>query len=370
MKSTFIHPSMLYIIGLLFLVGCEQPLEKKRVIKKVKAVQIGALSGLEKRAFPGKAKAVDEATLSFRVSGQVETLIVKSGDMVKKGDVMATLDATDYQNSVRVAQGLLAEATAANQDAARNYRRLLEIQEKEPGVISQSMVDKAQAEDAITYAAKNSAEASLQLAMDQLSYAQLLAPFDGEVVATYAEAFETIIAKQGILRLINRNSMEFEFEVPERLIGYASMVEEARVVFDVNPDASFAATVVEVGREASRSTRTYPVTLNLEDNNAIEVLPGMAGKAYIKATLPEESVYTGIDIPATALFSIGDMEQSYVWVVNEGVLEKREVEVLRPTDFGIKVARGINQGEWIVVAGVNSLSENQQVRIMDATETH
>lgn len=351
----------------LFLQGCSDEPVREKVVKKVKAIQLGAYSGIEQRAFPGKAQAVDEANLSFRVSGQMATLSVKSGDSVESGDMLAELDDTDFRNSVQIAEGLLAEAEAAYINADRNYKRALDIQKTDPGIISQVMIDQAQADASITQAAKTSAEASLKLAQDRLAYASLKAPFSGEVVATYVEAFETIIAKQNIIRLINRNTMEFVFDVPESLIGYANAVAEATVVFDVKPDVSIVAKVKEIGREASASTRTYPVTLLVESSDKFDVLPGMAGKAFIKATLPEDSEYAGINVPATALFSEGEMTNSFVWVINNDTVQKRAVEVVRPTDYGIKIGSGLQQGDWIVVAGVHSLIEGQQVRVMDAT---
>ena len=349
----------------LSLLGCSEPEPEAPVIKKVKAIQIGELSNLEQRAFPGKAQAVEEANLSFRVSGQVEVMNVKSGDFVKKGDVLAILDETDLKNSVKVAEGLLAEATAAHLDASRNYKRAMDIQTSNSGVISQTAVDRAQANYEITKASQESAEASLAIAEDRLSYAKLKAPFDGEVVATYSEAHETIVAKQNILRLINRDSMEFVFDVPERLIGYSDLVEKASVRFDVRPDIAIPAEIKEVGREASKSTRTYPITLKIDQISQYEVLPGMAGKAHIQASMPMDSEFTGIDIPSTALFSKGEIENSYVWVIEQNQVKQRSVEVLSLTDSGVKVASGLNQGDWVVTAGVNFLVEDQRVSILE-----
>lgn len=355
------------ILSLSLLPSCSEAPQKPIVIKKVKAIQIGEFSGLSQRAFPGKAQAVEEASLSFRVSGQVASRPVKVGDIVKAGDVLATLDDTDFKNAVNIADGLVGEAKAANVDAAKNYQRSLDIQKKDPGIISQVLIDKAQADDAITAAALKSAKANLQLAKDRLSYTQIKSPFDGEVVATYVESFETIIAKQNIIRVVNPSAMEFLFEVPESLIGYATLVSSAKVVFDIKPTVELNATLKEVGREASQSTRTYPLTLLLEKTGKLDVLPGMAGKAYLTANLPQESDLTGFVVPASALFSEGELAQSYVWVINDNKVNKRSVKIGTPSDYGLHIKEGLNPGDWIVVAGVHTLLENQEVRVMDVT---
>lgn len=345
------------------LIACSEEKPAPKVIKKVKAMKLGAVESIDRRAFPGKAKAVSEASLSFRVSGQMASRPVNVGDKVKAGDLLASLDDVDFKNAVKVAEGLLGEAEAANIDAAKNYKRALDIQKSDPGVISAQMIDKAKANDAITAAARKSAAANLKLAKDRLSYTKILAPFDGEIVAAYVESFETIIAKQRILRIMNPDSMEFVFDVPESLIGYANMVESASVTFDVNTKVSIPATVKEVGREASQSTRTYPVTLLIDNAEEFSVLPGMAGKAFIKAKIPDSD--SGLIIPASAIFSTDEITNSFVWVIIDDKVSKRKVTISAPSDFGIKISEGINSGDWIVVAGVHSLVEGQQVRVLD-----
>ncbi|WNC74138.1 efflux RND transporter periplasmic adaptor subunit [Thalassotalea psychrophila] len=358
---------LLVVCLITLLIACTEAPKKETVIKKVKAVKVGELSGIEQRSFPGKAQAIEEAILSFRISGQMIARNVNNGDIIEMGDVLASLDDTDFKNSVAIAEGVVAETEAAYLDASRNYQRLLDIKKTDPEIISQVMIDNAQAHDSITRAANASAKAALKLAEDRLSYSHIKAPFSGEVVATYVEAHETIIAKQKIVKIINSDAMEFTFDVPESLISYANQVIDAVVILDIQPDVSLPAKIKEISREASQSTRTYPVTLFIENTEAFKVLPGMAGKAYLKASLPGNKEFSGFDIPASALFSDGELTNSFVWVVVDNKVVKRAVEVLRPTDYGIKVSEGLEQGEWLIVAGVHSLVEGQQVRILDAT---
>ena len=75
----------------------------------------------------------------------------------------------------------------------------------------------------------------------------------------------------------------------------------------------------------------------------------------------------GIQIPATAVFAQQDPTKSFVWVIDEAskVLERREVEIGRLTDFGVVVRSGLEAGEWVVTKGVHSVKEGQVVRIMD-----
>jgi len=361
-------PYLLGLFVLLFLQACSEPPEKEKPVKLVKAIQAGDYGLQSQRAFPGRAEAAQEATLSFRVSGQLETRPVNAGDKVAEGTVLATLDSADFKNALNAARGELAKAQAAVEDTDADYTRVLNVQREDPGAISQKSVDRAKAARSVARASTDSARSAVKLAQDRLGYTVLKAPFDGEVVAAYVEANETLVAKQPVVRVLNQKSIEFKIDVPESLIGYARQVTSADVRFDIQPDIDIPATIKEVGREAKQGTRTYPVTLLLQATDKFEILPGMAGKAFIQAELPEKAVETGIEIPATAFFSEGDKSQSFVWVVVENKLQKRQVEVGLPSDYGVRVQSGLQPGELIVVAGVNSLSEGQSVRVIDAVE--
>jgi RND family efflux transporter MFP subunit len=355
------------IVGLLFLQSCKEPPKKEVLPKPVKAIRIGDVERLSQRAFPGRAEAEQEATLSFRVSGQMLKRNVNMGDKVEKGKVLAQLDPADFKNVLNVARGGLAKAEAALEDAAADYARATSVQDEDAGAISQQYVDRTKAARSVAQAARDSAGSAVKIAQDRLDYAMLKAPFSGEIVATYAEAFETVVAKQPIMRLLDQGSIEFKVDVPESLIGYANQVVSAEVRFDIKPDIPIAATIKEVGREASQGTRTYPVTLLLQSTDKFEVLPGMAGKAFIRARPPEDAPQMGTVIPAAALFSGGEENQSFVWIIADNTLQQRQVTVGLPSDYGVRVKSGLNPGDWIVIAGVHSLSEGQPVRVIDAT---
>ena len=192
-------------------------------------------------------------------------------------------------------------------------------------------------------------------------------PFSGVVVETYVENFETVIAKQPVLRLLDPTSIEFVISVPENKISHAPYVDKIVVTFDALPGVEIPASIKEIGREASQATRTYPVTLVMAQPDDAEILPGMAGSAKIWAKLPEDAKETGMQLPATAIFALEDPKKSYVWVIDETskTLKSREVETGQLTHYGILIRSGLSAGEWVVVKGVHSVHEGQVVRILD-----
>lgn len=352
----------LVIISLL-LTGCTKEAPPPPP-KPVKALQISDPRALAEGSFPGRAAAAQEANLSFRVSGPLVELSVNVGDEVAAGTIVARIDPNDFQVMVTNTESLHAAAQAAFRRADADYNRLISAQREDPGAISQRAVDLGLAARDGARAAVSSANATAQTARDRLSYTGLTAPFDGEVVETYVENFEIVIALQPIVRLVDPSNIEMTLSIPENLIGYADYVTNVRVTFDALPGVEVPATISEIGSEASQVTRTYPLTIVMDQPDGAEILPGMAGEASIQAQLPE-TAETGVHVPPTALFAGTDTERSYVWIIDNDVVTRREVQTGALTTTGVLVTGGLNPGELIVAAGVSALTEGQSVRVID-----
>ncbi|RLA04618.1 MAG: hypothetical protein DRQ54_09315 [Gammaproteobacteria bacterium] len=143
-------------------------------------------------------------------------------------------------------------------------------------------------------------------------------------------------------------------------------VKDIRVRFDPYPDRSLEAKIKEIGNEASKTTRTYPVTLIMEQPEDIKILPGMAGTAT--GTLPVSGTGDQSDkpvVPIGAVFTPDTQKRDHVWVIDEksGNVKLRVVKTGNLTPSGIQIIDGLDTGEWIAIAGVHTLREGQEVRI-------
>ncbi|MGR8950468.1 MAG: efflux RND transporter periplasmic adaptor subunit [Gammaproteobacteria bacterium] len=360
-----------YALGLIavtsLLGGCNQPPPpEKSQIRPVRAMQIATSENFEGRAFPGTAKAAQEVELSFRVSGPLIALPVKVGDVVQKGDVIAQIDPRDYQVKARNVRGQLDQVKAQLTRASSDLARQENIMKQDPGATSQTAIDRAREQRDSARASITSLQASLTAANDQLSYATLKAPFTGTVVATYVENFEDVRPKQPVARIVDDSSIEMVVSLPENLISLAPKAKNLRVIFDAFPDREIPATIKEIGTEASEVTRTYPVTLMMEQPDDIKILPGMSGRA--SGEPPEEmiaEIQGAVSIPASATFAMGD--DTFVWVVDQttNTVSKRKVQTGMPTNIGIGVTDGLSPGDWIVTAGVHYLVDGQEVRLLN-----
>ena len=358
---------LLGIILLLFTTGCEkQEVAVEEPVRPVKAMKIADFDEVLRRKFPGRAFATEEVELSFRIPGRLMTLPVNVGDRVKKGDVVARLDPHDYQVGLQLVEGQLENGRAALTGAEREFNRVMRIRKRDPGAVSQSMIDGAIEARDRAKANIRSLEAALQAAKDNVRYTYLRAPWNGTVVKKYLENFQDVLAKQKILRLIDKSQIEFEVFVPEHLIVLAPYVTKLFIEFNTYPGRKIPAKIKEIGKEATETTRTYPVTLIMEQQEGIQILPGMAGTADVESIPPESLSQKGIRVPESSVFASDNNDAFYVWVIDENAqtAHRREVKLGPMTNTGIRIQEGLKPGEWVATAGVHSIREGQKVRIL------
>ena len=362
------------ILLLLFVLpGCQEEMPQKDMIRMVRAVQVSDPAEFAKRWFPGQAKATQEVDLAFRVSGPLVEFPVNIGDEVPKGQELARIDPRDFEVELRNDQGQLEREKAVLKRTEADYERVVRIKKQDPGAVSQALIDRSRQLVDSTRANIRSLQAAVAAAQDRLGYTYLKAPFDGIITATYVENYEDVKAKQPIARLIDHSRIEMIINIPENMIYWADYLKAAgksqRVRFDPFPNLEIEAEIKEIGKEASKTTRTYPVTLIMDQPENVKILPGMAGKATKAIALPGIQEEADMVIPETAVFSPDDTDITYVWVIDEQkkTVGKREVKAGELLDTGIAITDGIKPGEWIATAGVHYLQEGQQVRILAAS---
>jgi multidrug efflux pump subunit AcrA (membrane-fusion protein) len=337
------------------------------------------------------------------------------GKQVTKGELLAQIDARDFEIRRRDAQAALVKAQSelqsmrkarpedieklkadvARAEAAAQYakaehdRNLILVRtnavSKSETELSDAKAKLAnaellQAKESLRIgeegarpediAAKNSQieslQAAVQTAEDELSDTKLLAPFDGSVSAIYAENFEVVQPKQRIARLVNRSELEIRVDIPENLIALVPQVTEAFVTIKAFADLEIPARIAEIGTEASPATRTYPVKLRFTAPDGVDIRPGMTG--VVRGHGNQEvgkSGASGHVVPSSAVFDQGDKRSVWVYDGDAKTVRARPINVLGTTPYGLNVT-GIDAGEWIVIAGVHYLEENQPVRLLES----
>ncbi|MGB3595915.1 MAG: efflux RND transporter periplasmic adaptor subunit [Pseudomonas neustonica] len=350
--------SVLVTVCLALLSGCadEQPPAATQA-RPVKLFTVADPSSQRVREFPARLQAPEQAELSFRLGGELQALKVLEGQQVKKGELIALLDDTDYQLKVSDRQ--------ASYDLTQSqFARMQQLLEKQ--MVSRAEYDQRKAQF-------NSAEAALNLAKQELAYTRLTAPFPGIIARTHVEQYQVVQPNQPIATLYARESMDVVFQVPE---GLLSSLRRDLIPADIHPRVRLdnlngelvQAVYKEHASQPDPKTLTYDVTLSMPMPEGIVLLPGMSATVIIDFALLSRNGNIPIIVPVEAVFSpdTRDSSQQQVWVTeetDEGLqVVAREVEVGQLTHDGIEVTSGLEAGERVVAAGGAELQAGQRVR--------
>src|ERR1700730_12425616 len=177
------------------------------------------------REFVGVVRARHETDLGFRVAGKIMARTVNVGDRVHAGDVVAQLDPQDLDLQVASAQAELAAATSNLADAAAEEARYATL--KTRGAVAVADYDhKKAAKDEATGRLER-ARRALDLAANQLAYAELKIDVDGVITATLAEPGQVVALGQPVARIAHHGEMEALVALPETALGEARKSDAA-----------------------------------------------------------------------------------------------------------------------------------------------
>ncbi|MFO8068274.1 MAG: efflux RND transporter periplasmic adaptor subunit [Bacteroidales bacterium] len=284
--------------------------------------------------YSGSIKPFREANLGSTIPGKVEKIHFDPGEYVNKGALVVELSA----EPMLMAQ---AEMDAVEKD----YLRVKRLHEK--GSVTQQDFDHVTAK----YEASKS---KLELFK---SNSRILAPFSGIIAEHLVNEGENFMFSpgleiglshtSGIVRLLQVNPLRVSFNVNEKDIRHLKKGMQAEIVIDAYPEKHFSAKINKIGPVVSSMSRTAEVQLELP-NPGGEIMPGMFAK--VKIELPGDTL---IFVPR---HSVKEFEgQHFIWSVKNGIADKKNVKPIL-TKNGYTALENINEGEKVVVAGINKLS--------------
>lgn len=316
--------------------------------------EIVSADRIGERIFPGVVEADHETQLAFQTIGRLAVLAVEAGDRVRSGDVLARLDRVTLEEDVAEAEASARAAQASADHAAQVVSRVEVLAER--GIASTAQLEAARAGRDAAAAQAEAAQAQLDRAREALGHAVLLAPMDGIVTARHVEVGTVVAAGTPVLTLASERGREAVIDVPAE---FAALMQ---------PGTSF------IAREHTEdSAAAVPATLRLIEPVANAQLRGRRLRLTLEGageTLRIGSLVTAslvgsetavMTLPDTALFADGEAAQ--VWRVDPASRAVARVDVAPGRRIGdrVEITQGIAEGDEIVVKGVHSLTEGQQV---------
>lgn len=318
--------------------------ESLKKAKFVKVERVEESYGVNSLMFNGKVKEKSLTTVSFRVGGPLVKLNVKPGDFVEKGQVIAQIDKRDYTLQLQTNK-------AQYEQVEGEYNRYKELYSKDK--IPANSYEKVESGYLM-------AKSGFENARNQLNDTELKAPVSGYIFEKFTENYQTVGPGMPIVSIIDMSELEVVISVSENQLAAVKSNTQSYVAVKNANMKRMPVSLLSIS-EKTKSDGMYEVKFIFKNNSDLQVSPGMTAEIFMDFTSEKKA----LDIPSSAVFNDG--EQTCVWIYSEQSkkVEKRSIKVNAFGSGGrIEVVSGIKIGDTIVVAGVNSITEGQNVQLI------
>jgi RND family efflux transporter MFP subunit len=342
----------------------------------------------------GELAAFEEATISTKVAGRLERIAVDLGTRVKQGDVLAAIEARDFDlrvtasktalQAARARLGLSIEGegnddTLAPDDAAIVKLAVAQLDEArlardrqtslaKEGVTSKAAYDSAEiafraAESRVQDAREevqnrraqlSQRRAELAIAAQQLSDTQITAPFDGIVRTRLASPGDFLAAGAAVATLVRADPLRLRLEIPERDASSVYVGQSVKIAIEGDP-AEHAGTLARTSPSINARSRTLLVEAEVR-NESLQLRPG----SFVQAQIVVDAAAQALTVPADALVSFAGIDK--LLVVEGDKATERRVTVGRRDATRVEIQSGVKSGDVVVLAPGN-LQTGASVRV-------
>jgi RND family efflux transporter MFP subunit len=302
----------------------------------------------------GPLKAVNSGFVKARVAGELQALTVREGDFVKAGDVVARVDATEFQARVRQAQQQ-AESAKAQVDIARrsfdNNRSLVE-----QGFISKTALDSSMSTLASAEANFRAAQAGADVAQKALDDTVLRAPVSGQVAQRLAQPGERVAIDARIVEVVDISRLEVEASLSAADSMQVKVGQSAEFTIE-GAGKTLAAKVARVNPSAVAGSRAVLVYFSVEPYS------GLRQGLFAQGTL-QTGVAKVLALPLEAVRT--DKPQPYVQLVSNGEVQHQTVTLGVRGNLADQVmveVKGIAEGSTVLNATIGIVRSGTPVKV-------
>mgnify|MGYP003331775299 FL=1 len=282
------------------------------------------MTGVQTCALP---ISIFQATLSSRIQGTIDALLVREGSRVSKGQTLIQLDSRDVQADV-------ARASAEVENAKAQLDRMQSL-------YSQDAVSKQEMENATR--SYKVAEANRKAALAQLSYTVVKAPFDGVITEKKVEAGELASPGQPLLKMEDPHQLRLEATVAESDLKAIARGDKILVLIDALEAQTLSGVVSQILPAGDPQTHTFMVKVDLPKTAGLKT--GMFGRFQLAKGTTHK-----ILLPASAVVERGALTSVYV-VGADRIARLRWIKAGRRFEQQLEILSGVNPGERVLLDG-------------------
>lgn len=327
----------------------------------VGVVPVEEIANVQSRRYTGQVVAQAVVNVTPRVSGEILKLGFHDGDHVKKGQMLYTIEKTQYEAAVKQAEASIAEINANLEYAQSSYDRNERLYEV--NAASKDAMENTKSALGALKAAQAAAEAALVTANDNLKYTTITAAIDGQVGVTKFTAGNYITPSSGtMLTIIQMQPVRVRFSMStgDFLSGYgnlATLKKDGQVSLKLADGSEYASEgkIEFLNNEANVKTDAIQVYASFR-NADLRLIPG----STVTVTLSKKSAEKMPAVPPSAVMH--DAKDSFVYVLGEGnKIERRMVELGDMTKTHQLITSGLKAGEKVVYLGTHKVMPGDEV---------
>jgi RND family efflux transporter MFP subunit len=285
----------------------------------------------------GTVRAKLHSVIEAKVSGKIDRMIGVPGRTVRRGELLASIEA-------REVQARLDQALAVRQQAEGDLKRDASLLEQ--NILAQSQYDAQQSRFRVADAAVNEAETLL-------GYTKVEAPFDGTITRKLADVGDLAAPGKPLLEMEDSRTLRLEADVPEAVVGTLTLGDRLPVRIAAMP-ADLEGVVSEIAPTSDPGSRTFVVKLDLPAG------PGLRAGQFGRVAMAVGGT-SALRIPASAVVVRGQME--LVFVVGDGKARLRIVKTGKRVGDDVELISGVEAGETLVVENASALVDGQPLQL-------
>ena len=305
---------------------------------RVEVAEVQPSPATVRLSFPAVVASPNDVTLAAPRGGPVESVLVQPGDRVRRGQVLARIDAAATRQQVIIAE-------AQSHQASEEFERLKKLGD---GVSPMQLLA---AETQATVM-----EANAELARLAHARAVITSPVAGEVAWVGIDRGESANPGAPLLRVVSTDPVELNLSISDRDLPMLEIDSTVQFQSQALPGL-MEGTLTHISPAASPDTRTFMATVTL-DNPGGELKPGMLGRVAIGRMVDEEALVIPQDWVVTRLDGTG------VYVDDRGVAAWRDVELGTYIEDQVVIASGLESGERVVSTGARDLAEGDPLIVV------
>jgi RND family efflux transporter MFP subunit len=371
MKQSNTHRALIVgivaAVALSAAVACKKKASKDAVTAEtfgaapVKVFKVMKEKITEKITYTGTLEAWNKINITPEVGGKIALIHVQEGDRVAKGQLLAELETQSIRLQLKQAEAGVAVAEASYADALRNKERMDRLIKE--NAVSEMQVEKIQLAYDAAAAQLEQARAGLNLAQHALDISLMRAPFAGVIASKNAEVGDVINPMMGgfgggaggVLTLMDYSRVKIAVAVSSEDIGRIRKGQEAVLRVGAFPGRDFRGAVRVVNLTADPQNKKFRIEA-VFDNPDAALRPGTFGDVVFEV----ESHENALVVPQKAV-----LENSYVFVVENGKAVKKAVTLGLQNTTMVEVLDGLVEGAPVVVEGNFGLEEGAAVRVLE-----